>query len=184
MSKDKVELEHYIRKMIYNHILEYPGVSFSTLKKVHDVNDSTLRYHLKYLERSEWVSPQLEHGQLHYYPYNSTKRTSKSSTIAHPTHTLTQHQETILSIIKLHPGITQKELGDRTSLKRFIITYNLPKLIDLGMVRKFNNARNVCYEYITPQQLEHEMLKVFAIKLLKNEIDEETFNKLKRRLGA
>jgi predicted transcriptional regulator len=183
MSKEKVELEHYIRKMIYNHILEYPGVSFSTLKKVHDLNDSTLRYHLKYLERAEWVSPQLENGQLHYYPYNSTERKSKSST-EHPTHTLTQHQETILSIIKLHPGITQKELGDRTALKRFILTYNIPKLIDLGMVRKVNNGSKVCYEYITPQQLDHEMLKVLAIKLLKNEIDEQTFNELKRKLGS
>ena len=55
MNKDKEKLEHYLRKMIYNHIKEYPGVSFSTLKKVYDLNDSTLRYHLKYLERNEKI---------------------------------------------------------------------------------------------------------------------------------
>ena len=52
----------------------------------------------------------------------------------------------------------------------------------MGIVRKINNERNVCYEYITDDTLKYEMLKVLVIKLLNNEIDEQTFLKLKSRL--
>jgi predicted transcriptional regulator len=179
---DKTDLEHQLRKLIFNHITEYPGVSFSTLKKVYDLNDSTLRYHLKYLERADRIDPQLENGKLHFYPNNSSGLRSKpSKNNATPTK-LTQHQEAIFNLINHYQGISQSELMKRTSYKRFILTYNISKLIDYGLIRKFNNDRHVCYETITSQQLNHEMLKVLAIKLLNNEIDEKTFFKYKKRL--
>ena len=170
--------------MIYNHIQEYPGVSFSTLRKVHDLNDSTLRYHLQYLERGQKVSSNIQNGQLHYYPYNNVDKLATTSSSNIPTYKLTSHQQHILNTIKNYPGISQKELGQRTSLKRFILTYNLTKLIDLGMIRKYNNESHVCYECITREQLQAEMLKVLAIKLLSHEIDEKTFNQLKRKLNS
>ena len=170
--------------MIYNHINEYPGVSFSTLKKVHDLNDSTLRYHLQYLERGQKVSSNIQNGQLHYYPYNNVDKLASVPISNISSYKLTSHQQHILNTIKNYPGISQKELGHRTSLKRFILTYNLTKLIDLGMIRKFNNSRNVCYECITKEQLQAEMLRVLAVKLLSNEIDEQTFNQLKKKLGS
>ncbi len=183
MSRDKVDLEHYIRKMIYNHITEYPGVSFQTLKKIYNLNDSTLRYHLKYLERAERINSNLEGGQLHYFPGYSINKISDTSKQIFTPQSLTQHQQHILTTIKQNPGISQKELGQRTSLKRFILTYNLTKLLDLGMIRKFNNGRNICYEFITNQLLKYEMLKVLAVKLLRNEIDENTFNKYRKQFN-
>ena len=184
MNNTKGDLEHYIRKMIYNHIIEYPGVSFSTLKRVFDLNDSTLRYHLKYLERTDRITPTMERGQLHYYPFNQISSTPDSTPGPHQKQKLTHHQEAILNAIRHYPGITQKELGKRTSLKRFILTYNLSKLIDLGMVRKNNHSHAVCYEPITDQQLNHEIMRVLTVKLLNKEITEQSYNELKRRLSS
>ncbi|MCK5561086.1 MAG: hypothetical protein KAJ51_10850 [Thermoplasmata archaeon] len=182
MSKSEVALENKIRKMIFTHIVEYPGVSFSTLKRIYDLNDSTLRYHLNYLERAERITSQIETGKLHYYPYQSDKRISDHENINPKIQDLTTHQKQILNAIKQYPGLNQTELIAKTSLKRHILTYNLSKLINLGIVRKINNERNVCYEYITDELLQYEMLKVLVIKLLNNEIDEKTFLKLKSRL--
>ena len=47
--------------------------------------------------------------------------------------------------------------------------------------RKIQNI--VCYEYVPDVEMKYRMLKGLMVKFLKNEIDEETFLKLKRRLG-
>ena len=184
MSRDKVALENQIRKMIYKHITEYPGVSFSTLKKIYDLNDGTLRYHLNYLARAKKITSRLEAGKLHYYPYAKPVTDSSSSNSNLRSHELTPHQELILNAIKQNPGINQTELITKTSLKRHILTYNISQLIDLGMVKRNNHVRNVCYEYIPDELLQYEMLKILTIKFLNNEIDEQTFLKLKNKLGC
>jgi predicted transcriptional regulator len=180
MSRDRVALENQIRKTIYTHIVEYPGVSFSTLKRFYDLNEGTLRYHLNYLERAEKITSKLEDGKLHYYPFptkiNDSKPTNAKS------HDLNPHQKLILNVIKQNPGINQTELIAKTSLKRHILTYNISQLINLGMVKKNNHVRYVCYEYIPDELLQLEMLKMLTIKFLKNEIDEQTFLKLKNKL--
>jgi len=182
MNGNRIEHEHEIRKKLFAHIVEYPGVTFSTLKKFYDLNESTLRYHLKYLERSERITHRLEVGQLHYYPSNNITGLTNTSVRNQEIKNLTTHQQKILNVIKQNPCITQTELMAKVHLKRHVLTYNLPKLIDMGMVRKFNHVRNVCYEYITEELLHNEILKVLTIKLLNNEIDEQTFLKLKNRL--
>ncbi len=182
MSRDEVALENQIRKMIYNHILEYPGVSFSKLKRFHDLNEGTLRYHLNYLERAEKISSKLEAGKLHYYPF-AKRVNDPMSRNSNPRSTeLTPHQELILNAIKQNPGINQTELITKTSLKRHILTYNISQLIDLGLVKKNNHEKFVCYEYIPEELLRYEMLKILTIKFLKNEIDEQTFLRLKNKL--
>lgn len=182
MSLDEVALENQIRKTLYNHIVEYPGVSFATLEKVYNLNHSTLRYHLKYLEHAERITSKLESGKLHYYVYNSKEFISKSMNNNIKIQKLTPHQEHILNAIKQNPGINQTELIAKTSLKRHILTYNISKLIEQGIVRKINHEKNVCYEYIPKELLHHELLKVLAIKLLNKEIDEQTYLKLRSRL--
>jgi predicted transcriptional regulator len=185
MSRDKVALEHEIRKKVYIHITEYPGVSFSTLKRFHELNDGTLRYHLNYLVRAEKISSNLEAGQLHYYP-NTITVADPNTTNGHESpryQNLTTHQEHILNIIKQHPGINQTELIAKTSLKRHILTYNITQLIAFGLVKKNNHVKFVCYESIPKDLLQYEMLKMLTVKLLNNEIDEQTFLKLKEKLN-
>jgi predicted transcriptional regulator len=182
MSLDEVALENKIRKTLYNHIVEYPGVTFTTLEKFYNLNHSTLRYHLKYLEHAERITSKLESGKLHYYVNNSVEFFSNTINNDLKIQGLTKHQEHILNAIKQHPGINQTELIAKTSLQRHILTYNISKLIERGIVRKINHDKNVCYEYIPKKLLNHELLRVLAIKLLNKEIDEQTYLKLREKL--
>jgi predicted transcriptional regulator len=182
MSRNKVDLENQIRKKINTHITEYPGVSFSTLKKFYELKDSTLRYHLNYLERAERITVKLEGGQLHYYSYNSNATAANRMSGNPKTPELSPRQEQILNIIKHYPLINQTELIQKTVLKRHILIYDIAQLINWSMVRKVKQEKNVCYEYITDELLQYEMLKLLAIRFLNNEIDEQTFLKLKNKL--
>lgn len=182
MGVDEAVPENQLRKMLYNHIVEYPGVTFTTLEKLYDLNHSTLRYHLKYLEQAERITSRLESGKLHYYVCNREEFISNPVNNNLISQRLTSHQEHILNAIKQYPGINQTELIAKTSLKRHIITYNISRLTELGLVRKNNHDKNVCYEYIPKELLYHELLKVLAIRLLNNEIDEQTYLKLREKL--
>jgi predicted transcriptional regulator len=182
MGQNEIALENQIRKMIYKHITEYPGVSFSTLKKFYELNDSTLRYHLKYLERAEKITSQIKDGILHFYLFNRNLTGPNTVNTNSMAPQLSPEQNNILNVIKQYPGINQSELISQTSLKRHVIGYNISQLLDLGMVRKVNNGRNVCYEHISNDLLEYEMLKILAVKFLRNEIDEQTYLRLRSQL--
>jgi predicted transcriptional regulator len=179
MTKEEIEIEHGTRKMVYNHITAHPGVSFSVLKNVFGLSEGTIRYHLKYLEKDERIHSSLENGKRIYYPNLSITLGQKSSSDSAVMYKLTPVQEQILNTIKQFPNINQKSLINKTGLKRFIVTYNLNKLIDIGFVQKICSKRKVYYKLTTDELLRFEILKTLAIKLFKNEVDENTFQYLK-----
>jgi predicted transcriptional regulator len=182
--KGDTALEHETRRMLFEHITAHPGVSFNVLKRVFDLNDSTLRYHLDYLERDEKISFGIESRKRLYYPYMNRhviiRTPEEDSEITH--HRLSPLQEKIINKLQQYPGISQKELLKRTHIKRLTLMNNINKLMDLCIVRKVPSDNGVCYEYIENEQLKFEILRRLVIKLLKHEITEEKFLELKRKL--
>ena len=174
-------LEHKTRKLIYNHILSFPGISFSRIKKILDMPGSTLRYHLNYLENKNEIKSSLIGKNKCYYPLQNTRNIYKPK-FNNKLKKINTTQEKILNIIKQNPGITQKELIIKTRLSRLIIKYNIKKLIYFGIVRKNQIGRNVCYNYIQEDEIRNEVIKGLVNMLLNNEIDEQTFLNLKRKL--
>jgi predicted transcriptional regulator len=184
MAHGDSALENKLRRMIYNHIVTYPGVSFNNLKNIFELTDGGLRYHIDYLERNKKISIDMNNGTRCYYPHHDSVSAPATSSDMMEMHRLNPVQELILNTIKLYPGITQKELVIQTRLNRFQVANNLNKLYGLKLVRKYQNSRNVCYEYIPDSELKYKMLKKLVIKLLKGEIDEKTFLECKRRLDS
>ncbi len=174
-------LKHKTRKMIYNHILAYPGVSFGIIRKVFDLAESTLRYHLKYLESAEEIKSYLEGKTRCYYPVQNIIFTLRSET-DFETYKLNFTQQLIIEHVQRKPGITQKNLLIDTGLKRITAAYNIKKLIDFGVIRKEPNGRNICYFYISNIELRKQILKKLIVKFVNHELDEQTFLELKRKL--
>ena len=182
MSNGELALEHSTRKMIYNHIIAHPGVSFNILKHVSGMNDSTLRYHLDYLEKAEQINFGPEKGKRSYYPHHDKRIVVRNDEETLGTYKLTQTQDHIANTIKHYPGITQSGLIKTTGIKRLTLTNNLKILMDLCIVRKIPDKINVRYEYIENEQLRLEILQRLVVKLLKKEISEQRFLELKRKL--
>ena len=178
-----IVFDHDVRKMIYTHILTYPGVSYITIKDIFDLPDGTLRYHLEYLEKADRILTDKENGNRCYYPLRDERINLKKIKNRLSTYNLSLNQQKILNTIKREPGITQKRLIKKTGLNRFTISYNIRKFIEMGLVKKSNSEKFVRYEYMTDELLKHEVLLRLTIKLLNKEIDEKTFFKLKDKLG-
>ena len=70
MAHGDVALDNKLRKIIYNHILAYPGESYNRLKNIFELTDGALRYHLGYLEKNRKISSDLAKGTRCYYPHH------------------------------------------------------------------------------------------------------------------
>ncbi len=173
--------EHKTRKMIFNHITTHPGVSFGIIKKVFELSDGTLRYHLNYLENRNEIKSSIIANNKCYYPVQSYIFDNRPKS-EFRFHKLNKNQERLIDTVKRYPGINQKELIIRTGMKRITVSYNLNKLMDFGVIRKEPNGRNVYYYFITEFELKKKVMKKLMMKFLNYEIDEKTFIELKRKL--
>lgn len=179
MSGDEPDLDHRSRRMIYRYISTHPGVSFGSIKNVLELNSSTLRYHLEYLERSDSIRMSKDNGKRCYHPNNGT---SLSFETEHSISELPASQERILEIIKRNPGITKKELVQLARMEPKKVRYNVRRLRENRQIWRVRSGRDTGYEAITPQKLKDEMLKLLLDKYLRDEMDKETFLRLKEEL--
>ncbi len=181
MDDSQGALGHRSRKLIYNFISTRPGSSFKVIKNFFEMNKSTLSYHLKYLERNKKISSKPEGKHRCYYCTNNIQLGSHViDTGEHANLTATQH--TLVKLIQNNKGITNKELIGRTKLNRKNLHYNIKKLREKKLIWAVKSSGILGYEYVTEEKLRHEMATTLISKLLSNEIDEETYHKIKNKL--
>jgi len=173
--------EHKTRRMIYNHIMIHPGDSFNNIKRVFELTDGTLRYHLNYLESRNEIRSATVGNNRCYYPVEKIALSPRSGSDLR-THRLSANQERLLSVIQRKPGVTQKELIYLTGMKRITIAYNIIKLLDYGVVRKEPNGKYICYYHLSDTELRQKLIKKLVFKFVNYEIDEKTFLALKKKL--
>jgi len=178
MSDRESALKNRNRRMLFNYIKSHPGVTFGKLREVYDLTDGNLRYHLGYLEKKRMVKAKYKGGKKVFYPEGMS-----GAGIEHPGEgALNREQRRILKVVKQYPGITRKEISQITNLGRSKLDSNLKRLRDQGIIRRYEEDGVVLYEYTSKKDLKREMFKLLVIKLIRDEIDEETFNVLKDEL--
>ena len=113
----------------------------------------------------------------------TTKPEKWYSTASSPNpYLLNPNQQMVLRCIQNNPGIAKKKLRSYTKLNRKTLSYSIKRLLEMKLIWKAKRPEGECYEYITVEKLRYEILNQLLQKLLSNEIDEETFKLLKKRL--
>jgi predicted transcriptional regulator len=155
-----------IRPKIARYILLHPGSSFNDIQTIFDVPESTLRYHLGYLEKKDQIHSDTK--KRIYFPTENRGDKSVSKT-----------QMTLINSIKRNPGITQKELVSKTKINRSTIRKNIRSLIEEEMVTTTRIGNEIHHFFIYPEDLERIKALRLITKLVQEKIDEDTYWELR-----
>ncbi len=151
-----------IRPIISNYIKVHPGSSFITIKSIFNLSDSTLRYHLRYLEKKGQIKS--DPKKRVYYPMEPKGEK-----------TFSKIQQKLIFTIKKNPGIKQKELAVKTNLNRLTIRNNINDLVEAEILSIKKEGKEIHHFYVYPEELEKIKTMRLITKFLSGIIDEETY---------
>jgi predicted transcriptional regulator len=168
------------RERLETYISENPGMSFSLILSVFRMNAGTLRYHLEYLEGAHKIKMVKKDNTRCYFPdYLATFLSSGSNGKE-----LTSMEKRITSIIDGSPGITRKELLTSVDIRREDLSQVIRKLREKNIICVSGEGKHCGYETLTKDKLTGQILSVLIDKLLDNEIDMDTFRRIKDKLES
>jgi len=137
IGKKKI-LDHFIRGQIYGYIKVHPGDNYTTIKKNLDLNNGTLTYHLKVLERGGLIKSWTDGSRKYFYPQGVKIPGDgvKNSSI----------YDTILNSIKESPGISIKDIAAVNGISRQLANYHVKKLAAEGEIElERKSFSKMCY---------------------------------------
>jgi predicted transcriptional regulator len=123
--------------MIYGHILDNPGLNFSELKKLANLPNGTITYHLKTLERENMIKSYVQ-GTHRIFFSSKIKITSDFLK-------LTEVQRLVFNIIKANPGISQVQVAKKAGIGKSGISKIIHILIVKGLVSVERGQRSRCF---------------------------------------
>lgn len=137
--KKKQVLDHFTRGRIYGFIESNPGAHYNMIRDALAVNNGSLAYHLRMLEKTEYVISR-KAGKCRYFYPTSVNISEKNG--------LSNLQNSILEKIVETPDITQKEIADETGVSQQVVSYNVKKMIKNGVLKTRKDGRE-SYIYVT-----------------------------------
>jgi predicted transcriptional regulator len=137
MKKNTV-LDHYVRGQIHGYIVANPGDHYNSIKEALKLNNGTLAYHLRVLEREGIVKSRSDGIYKRFYP-SDMKVPENDGT------RLTEIQKIIIKRIKETPGISQKEMSRLVGVSPSTINYHIDILKSAGLVRSERRGMRIGY---------------------------------------
>ncbi len=172
-------LEHPQRRTLYETIIGSPGITFSELRRVLDLSDGTLQYHLVQLQKREMIRKEIRRGKRTYFSFET--RSGDWDTEGE-THKMSPIQRRFLTLIRDHPRSTQKELTILSRTNRFLLSYHLRQMIGMGLISSENDGRFIRYSVVDWDEMRRILLLKLVDELLDGRMDEETYIRLKKKI--
>jgi predicted transcriptional regulator len=134
-------LDQFTRGRIYGMIESNPGVHYTLIKKKVGVGNGTLTYHLSTLEREGFIRAEWDGLYKRFYP------SQLASLPGEPVVELSAVQKELLAHIRQVPGISQKELVERTGVSKRVVSYHIAQMAQARLVRVERDGKKVrCYQ--------------------------------------
>jgi predicted transcriptional regulator len=171
--------ENPVRKRILYFITQNPGSTFLSVSKSLGINESTLRYHLKCLERRGEIDLRLMKGSRVVFPGRDI---DAPKGFGRRKRKLDPRSDRILSIIEGHPGLDHDEILARTDMSKKDVLMVLRSLIRSHMVIMVEDeVRERCSYYLARTYYD-KMFRYLVELLVQKRIDEESFLERKMEL--
>jgi predicted transcriptional regulator len=160
--------DHNTRRLLFEYISDNPGSTFKVIRSAFKLTDSTLRYHLGYLQRRKKIVQEKKGREKCYYSY-----LKKRFPFSDPNLNLSGKQERLLQIISQNPDITYKELKTRSGMDRASFSYNLRKLKRMKLIWRVTKKGKTGYDIVTKEGLADEMFLILVRKYLDGDVDKD-----------
>lgn len=167
------------RQILLRHIIEHPGISFNLLMSVFKMSEGNLRYHLNVLERERSVRSKLMKGKRCYFPYDTRTLLQMKR---RGTGELPRNEKRVLNMLEKEGASNWKDLIQSTGLSRSELTNVLRNLKRKGLVISSTVGGKRSYRILTRDLLLKRIERLLIIKLVKGEIDEETYLMIEEEL--
>ena len=130
-------LDHVTRGKILGFIMASPGSHYNQIKTRLSLNNGTLAYHLRVLEREEYIKSRTDGTLRRFYPKNAKLK---------PVHNgLSDIQHQILDVIHDNPGITQMDIAGRVNKSQQVVSYNIKAMVRAGLIRAERSGTAILY---------------------------------------
>jgi predicted transcriptional regulator len=147
--RKKTKESGYIRGLLLGYVDGNPGESYSVIKRALGLNNGTLSYYLKVLEREHEVVSERDGFLKRFYPADG--RYSKD------VFELTDIQQTIHWVIKENPGISQKEIQSKLGISQQRLNYHIRLMADARLIR-FEREGKISKCFVIEEYKAHEKI--------------------------
>jgi predicted transcriptional regulator len=138
--KKEYILDNFTRGRIYGYIEANPGEHFNAIKRALDLKNGSLAYHLRTLEKGEFIVAKRDRGYTRFYP-KSMKLPEKNIRELIPV------QRNIMGIVTDNPGISQREIADKLEISYQLVHYHIKVLQDSEyLFLKKDKKQTYCYD--------------------------------------
>ena len=131
-SKSKNPLLNQNRYLLYNQILNQPGIHFSGLAKNLHMSNGQIQWHIRILENNRLIVRKKQGQYLLFFPYIKNRHNLNDLELKYVIKNNIQRK--ILNEIQDTPGLNQKNIRQKLDLSQSKVAYHLHKLIILDFI--------------------------------------------------
>ena len=127
-----------MRERLYHLVAETPGESIAGLTRASDVERSTVRYHVRVLERAGLVESRSLLGHHRVYP----AATDDDAAVVAAALATRSTERVVRAVERLEPvGVT--DLGAELDLATSTVSHHVDRLTDAGLLTRHRDGRTV-----------------------------------------
>lgn len=130
------------RSEIYSRIVNNPGINFSQLLEMGDMGNGTLVHHLEVLQREKYISSRTIIGRKIFFP----KNVGNNFRVNISNFPFSKKQKLIIDYLLGNGPSTMSELQNALHLKQPTVSYNIRKLLQIGIITASYGKRNAVYK--------------------------------------
>lgn len=139
IRKEEV-LDQFVRGQVFGYIQANPGDHYSSIRQTLHLKNGTLAYHLRTLERENFIFSRMDGIYRRFYPTGADPARVRMKGALKETH------RRMLELIEASPGITPKELAVRLGTSHQVASYHIRLMARRGRIRLETKGRNtLCF---------------------------------------
>lgn len=166
MQRDGSTLDLKIRRKIYNHIKDHPGLHERELSRQLNIPISTLDYHLHHLKKRELITTNSEGYNISYYIVGHiSKFDKKIISILRQ-----QLPRQIIIFLLINKYSTNKDICNHLTLPSNAVSFHLNKLVKLDLIDRNKIGREMIYSIINQENIS-DLIIIYRKSFLDDAVD-------------